>query len=108
MKVLLDESVHVDVRLLLTDHDVYTVSYLRWKGTRNGALIAKAVGEGFNVLVTHDRAMADQINLAGQPIAVVILLSATNDLDDVTPLVPELIKELNHVTPRGTFVHVRP
>ena len=107
MKVLLDESVHVDVRLLLTGHDVFTVSYLRWKGTKNGALIAKAVAEDFEVLVTHDRAMADQTNLAGQPIAVVILLSATNDLGDVTPLVPALLKELNHVTP-GTFVHVRP
>ena len=107
MKVLLDESVHVDVRLLLTGHEAVTVSYLGWKGTKNGALVARAVASRFEVIVTHDRGMADQVNLRGQPIAVVILHAASNDIEDVEPLLPALLKQLNHVMP-GTFVHVQP
>jgi hypothetical protein len=92
--------------LLLTGHDVFTVTFLGWKGVKNDALVAKAVAEGFEVIVTHDRSMADQINLTGQPIAVAIVHATSNAIQDVRPLVPALLKEMNHVTP-GAFVHVR-
>jgi predicted nuclease of predicted toxin-antitoxin system len=106
VKVLLDESVHVDFRLLLVGHDVFTVTFLGWKGTKNGALVARAVSEGFDAIVTHDQGMVSQINLHGQPIAITILHAASNAIQDVRPLVPALLKELNHITP-GTFAHVR-
>jgi hypothetical protein len=36
MKVLLDECVTHELRPPVTGHDVYTVAYLGWSGTRNG------------------------------------------------------------------------
>jgi hypothetical protein len=88
-------------------HDVRTVTYMCWNGLRNGKLLAAAVAEGIDVIVTNDRAMADQLNLHGQSIPIAILHAASNSIDDVAPLVPALLREMNHVTP-GTFIHVYP
>jgi hypothetical protein len=107
MKVLLDECVDVDFRTHIPSHDVFTVSYMNWKGLRNGTLLAQAVAHGFNVLVTTDRSVPYQQHLAALPIAVVILHAASNDLDDLKPLVPALLATLNHVQP-GTVSDVNP
>jgi len=42
MKVLLEEMIDVRFRLLLPGHDVFSVDYMKWKGVKNGALIAVA------------------------------------------------------------------
>jgi predicted nuclease of predicted toxin-antitoxin system len=107
VKLFLDESVDVKFRSRLTGHNVYTIAYMGWKSLKNGRLLAEAVREGFNAIISTDRGMANQLNLAGTPIAIVILHGATNRLRDLDKLVPELLKALNHLTP-GTFVHVRP
>jgi hypothetical protein len=91
MKVLLDECVTHDLRPLVAGHDVYTVAYLGWSGTTNGRLIARAAADGFDVLVTTDKNIRHQVHEATLPIPVVILDVATNDVDDVRPLVPGLL-----------------
>jgi len=45
--------------------------------------------------------------LKNLPRAVVLLLSASNAIEDVTPLVPRLLTELQALTPR-TFLTVPP
>lgn len=55
MKVLLDECVDVELRTRIVGHAVFTVWYMRWKGVKNGDLLARAVAEGFDVLVTTGR-----------------------------------------------------
>ena len=107
MKVLLDECVDVALRTQIVGHEVFTVSYMKWKGLRNGQLLAAAVAEGFEVLLTTDRSVPYQQHLATLPIAVVILHAATNDLEDLEPLVPGLRAVLNHVQP-GTVSDVTP
>jgi hypothetical protein len=47
MKVLLDEMVDVRFRRCLPGHDVFSVDYLKWKGLKNGAIIARAAAERF-------------------------------------------------------------
>ena len=42
MRVLLDESVPVQVRVALTGHDVATVTGMGWKGRDNGDLLTLA------------------------------------------------------------------
>lgn len=99
MKVLLDECVDVSLRTQIVGHDVFTVSYMKWKGLKNGRLLAAAVAEGFEVLLTTDRSVPYQQHVASLPIAVVVLHAATNDLEDLEPLVPGLLAVLNHVQP---------
>src|SRR3954470_9770032 len=100
MKVLIDECVVQDFRHLVTGHDVYTVGYMGFAGLKNGALLAAAAANGFEVLVTTDRGMQHQQNPATIPIAVVILLAPTNDISDLKPLVPGLLTVLAGLPPR--------
>ncbi len=73
MKVLLDESVPVQVRQALTDHEVTTVADLGWKGIENGELLAAAERAGFEVLVLADKNLRYQQNLTRNQVTMVEL-----------------------------------
>jgi hypothetical protein len=106
MKVLLDECVDVEFRKHLAGHDAFTVAYMRWKGLKNGDLLRQAAAAGFQAIVTTDRNVPYEQHVATIPIAVIILLAATNDLEDLLPLPPGLLAELNHAKPRSvTRIH---
>ena len=69
----------------LPGHDVSTVQDMGWAGSKNGALLRLA-SDRFDVLLTVDQGMEHQQHLAGLRIAVVVLLGASNDIDDLRPL----------------------
>ena len=66
MRVLLDENIPVDLAGLLGGHDAQTVSGLGWDGVKNGELLRRMQGT-FDALVTMDRNLPHQQNLAVQP-----------------------------------------
>ena len=76
------------------------------KGTKNGQLLALAGAGGFDALITGDRNIEFQQNLATLPVAVVVLIVPTTKLPDLLPIVPNLLATLASLTPR-TLVHVR-
>ncbi len=51
-------------------------------------------------MITMDDGVAYQQNAATLPIAVIILSAATNDLDNLLPLLPALLSSLSNLTPR--------
>jgi len=66
---------------------------------RNGELLRRAVEAGYDVLVTADRNMQHQQNIAKMEIAVVVLVARSNRVEDYLPLVPavlELLPTLKH------------
>jgi hypothetical protein len=67
-------------------------------GVRNGDLLRLASLD-FDAFLTLDRGLAFQQNLADLPIGVVIVAAASNDLDDIRPLLPAARKALTDVTP---------
>src|SRR4051794_25336072 len=91
MKLLLDESLDVRFRHELPGHDVFTVDYLGWKGTKNGELIARAAADGFEVLVTTNRNIVHQQNLTTLPIAIVVLRAPSSAIEDIRPLALKLL-----------------
>src|SRR5678816_2903407 len=101
MKLLLDECLPVDLRLFIPGHDVETVEYRGWKGTKNGKLLALAAGDGFEAFITTDAPIEHQQNPATLPIAVVILHPQSNDLMDIRPLVPRLLQRLSSAITRS-------
>ncbi len=107
MKLLLDECVDIRLRLSISGHEVFTVTYQRWNGLKNGQLLAEAVKAHFAALITTDRGVAFEQHIAGLPIAVVILHAASNDLQDLQLLVPDLLRALGQVRP-GIVTHGRP
>ena len=99
MRILLDESLPRDLAALLTEHEADTVGGAGWSGVKNGKLLALAATR-FDVFVTADRNIEFQQNLATLPIAIVVLVLRRTRLESITPLLPELLKLLNHLTPR--------
>lgn len=108
MKVLVDEQLPHDLRLLLIPmHDVYTVTYMKWVGVANGRLLAIAAADGFDVLVTADRGYEYQQNLATLPCAVVLMITRGNKIADVRPFVGRLLSTLDGISP-NQFVKLQP
>ncbi len=105
MKVLLDEHVPHALRPLLIGHDAFTVGYLGWSGTRNGALLRRAAAGGFDVLLTLDASIEYQQNLATLPLAVLVVAAPPGDMAALRPVVPAILDGLRRVAPR-TVVHV--
>jgi hypothetical protein len=87
VRVLLDESIPVDFAQDLAALNAQTVG---WAGLKNGALLRQAVGQ-FQVLVTMDKNLQFQQNLAAHAIGVVLIRAHSNRLDDLRPLVPQIV-----------------
>ena len=73
MKVLLDEMLPAAVAGLLPDHTVTTAKAAGYAGLSNGELMRRAVGDGFDVLVTADLNLPAQQNVPASGIAVVLV-----------------------------------
>ena len=61
------------LRQLLVGHDVSTAYECGWSTLKNGELLAAADLEGFKVLVTTDKNLKYQQNLASRSIAILVL-----------------------------------
>lgn len=103
--MLCDESVPRDVAAALTGHEVATVQALGWAGMTNGALLRAARDTGWQVLVTVDRRMEYQQNIAASGVALVVLQARSTRVADLLPLVPRLLQLLPEVR-AGTVTHV--
>jgi len=58
MKIILDESVPQNLRLLIEGgHTVVTTWYQGWSGLKNGALLYAAEAAGFDLFVTAHQEM---------------------------------------------------
>ena len=104
MRVLLDECVPRKLRNELPGHDVKTVAEMKWAGTKNGALLQRAASE-FDALITVDQGIPYQQNLAGMTLALVIIQAPNNDIKDLRPKLPEVLRVLSTIHP-GQVVRV--
>lgn len=99
MRLLLDECLPRRLRKELPGHEVWTVGEQRWTGLENGALLRRAASDGFAGFITADQNLQYQQNLAGRQITVFVLKARTNRLQDLRPLIPELIAALAQPSP---------
>jgi hypothetical protein len=72
-RVLLDHNVPEGVRGLLPGHDVALTRGKGWSRLANGALLAAAERDGFEVFVTGDRNIRFQQTLVGRQLALIVL-----------------------------------
>mgnify|MGYP001579053752 FL=1 len=98
MRLLLDECVPRRLRWALQGHEVQTVQEAGWAGVKNGALLRAADGS-FDALLTVDQGVQFQQNMTGLRIGVVIMVAPSNDIDDLRPLVPEVVEALRDLQP---------
>lgn len=106
MKILIDECAPRDLKFTLAHHghDCVTVQEAGWSGKKNGELLTLAEG-AFDVLVTLDKSIQYQQNLAGRAVAVLLISAQSNDMDDILPHIPACLAALQLITP-GQVVRV--
>ncbi len=106
MKLLLDECLPRRAKYLFAEagHDCETVRDEGFSGKENGELLTLAE-KRFDVFVTIDKNIRHQQNLTGRNIAVLIIRTVSNDLDDIRPHIPQALAALKTIRP-GQFVDV--
>lgn len=105
-RVLLDECVPARFKRELPGFAVRTVREHGWASKLDGSLLRDAEVE-FDVLVTVDRNLVHQQNLSGIRLAIVVLVSYSNNIRVLRLLVPELLEALHTILP-GQVVHIGP
>ena len=98
MKVVCDEGVPRALarRLRYLGIDVSPLPP-QWRGLSNGRLITAVTAAGFDVLLSNDKNMIFQLNIATLKIAIVTL--PTNRRQSVVPRSEEIVSTVNSVLP---------
>jgi hypothetical protein len=73
MKILFDNGTPRPIAARLTGHEVTFARRIGWHELGNGDLIRQAEEAGYEVLLSTDKSIRYQQNLAGRKIALVIL-----------------------------------
>jgi len=103
MKVLFDQGTPAPLRGGLPGCEIKTAYECGGQTLSNGNLLSAAEADGFEVLVTTDRNLRYQQNLAGRRLAIVVL--STTDWRRIRLHVQLVADVLNGVAP-GAFIEV--
>jgi hypothetical protein len=103
MLVLFDQSTPLPVRAFLKGHIVRTAAQQGWATLKNGGLLSVAEEAGFQVLLTPDKNMRYQQNLAGRKIAIVVVGNPQWPI--LRPHVERVVAAVNAATP-GSYTKV--
>lgn len=96
MKVFVDECVSRHLLRHLTGHTFVHARDTPLRSTKNGALL-RAVAPDYDVFLTCDRGIPFQQNLKRFSLAFVVLHARSNKVEDLLPLVPDLLAALGRI-----------
>ena len=89
MKILLDECVTKKLKRHLNEFEVRTVVEMGWSGYRNGTLLRVAVEAEFDLLLSIDKNIVHQQNMAKYDIAVVVFDTQRSKVEVLLNFLPE-------------------
>lgn len=100
MRVLIDECAPKALKSHLANqgHESLKVQEAGWSGKQNGELLSLAEGV-FDLLVIVDTNLRYQQNLAPRRIAIVVLHSTSNRLEDLRQHFPSCVSALEKIKP---------
>ena len=102
MRVLFDESTPKRLASSFPDSfEIRTVQRMGWAGVGNGELLHLAVEHAFDALVTVDQGFEYQQDVSELPIPVVIMIAVRTRLQELQPLVAEVVSVLSDDPKRG-------
>jgi hypothetical protein len=99
VKIFFDEDAPRPLRRHLTGHDIITVQEMDWSGIKNGDLLTLAESHDFDVLLTFDRNLPYQQDLAARRIDVLVVIVPNKKMETVLPLAPQILATLPTVRP---------
>jgi len=94
VRVLLDEGVPDIIQKRLKTIAIATVQELGWRGISNGDLLDLMTGR-FDVLITTDKNIPFQQNLAKRNLSAIIIPS--NRIRILKPLLPQIESAINRI-----------
>jgi len=103
MRILLDHNVPAPLRYWLVGHHVETAYELGWAEVSNGDLLRLAEGAAFEILITTDKGIRYQQNLAGRSLAIVLL--STNDWIEIRKWRSLVVKRISETMPQA-FIEI--
>jgi hypothetical protein len=103
VRILFDQGTPAPLRHALVGHSVETAFELEWGTLQNGALIAAAEAEGFEVFLTTDKNLRYQQNLAGRRLVIVVL--STTSWPRIRAVTAKVLDAVNSAQP-GSFIEV--
>ena len=103
MRIIFDQATPVPIRPFLEGHTVRTAAQQGWDRLRNGDLLTAAEEAGFDVLLTTDKNIRYQQNLAGRKIAIVVL--SQQQWPRLRDHVRRVVEAVNAAKP-GSYVEV--
>ncbi|HUO05508.1 MAG TPA: DUF5615 family PIN-like protein [Candidatus Binataceae bacterium] len=105
MRILLDEQLPRRLALEVKGHHVRTVQQEGWAGFTNGELLRRAADAGFEVFLTGDQNLRFQQNLKNVRLGIIVLAAASNQIQDLLPLVPRILNAIPGSQP-GKVTHI--
>ena len=103
MRILLDHNVPAPLRHWLIGHQVETAYERGWAELSNGDLLGMAEQAGFDVLITTDRGIRYQQNLAQRRLALIVI--NTNDWTRIRKWKTAVVDAISDIPP-GSFREV--
>lgn len=104
MRVFLDHCLPKRLLRLLPEHEVKTAYQMGWAAEKNGELLRLVEGD-FEVFITVDQNLRHQQNLSSSRLVVIILIAASNQYDDLAPLIPQ-VKQAITDSPPGSVIEI--
>jgi predicted nuclease of predicted toxin-antitoxin system len=99
VKILLDECLPFDFRHSFPGHQAHTVQWAGLKGKKNGELLRAAEAAGYQALLTVDHGMGFQQPSTGRKLALILIHSPTNQIEELLPLVSAILLALETIKP---------
>ena len=103
MRLLLDHCVPRTFARFLPGHHIETTRKRNWDALSDGALL-DVMQADFDALITVDRSLRWQQNIAMRPIFLVVMIAKTNTLSDLQPLASSVLGALQSASPGDVIV----
>ena len=87
----------MDLRHSFPGHEAHSAEWPGLKGKKNGELLLAAEVSGYQVLLTVDHGIPRQQTMAGRSLAIILIRSRTNQMEDLLPLAPAIITVLESI-----------
>ena len=103
MRILLDHNTPAPLRYWLFGHQVETAYERGWAEPTNGDLLRMVEEAGFDVMITTDKGIRYQQNLATRRLTLVVI--STNDWTRIRKSKSVVVDALSEILP-GCFVEI--
>jgi hypothetical protein len=95
-------SLALDFRHSFPTRDAHTAQWAGLKGKQNSELLKAAEVAGYDVLLKSDQGIPHQESPVGRRLSIIVVRSQTNQLEDLLPLVSQILQALRTIQPGRT------